>query len=291
MMTAYYLAMAFLLGACIGSFLNVCVARWPHELSVVRPRSRCPTCGHQLRWFENIPLASWLALRGRCRCCREAISIQYPAVELAVALTWLGAAWYFGATLEAFRVAVFATTLLGIALTDALHYLIPDGFTLFGLMWTLATSIIGYFLAEPSHFATPSDALLGACAGAGMIAIVGWLGEVALRREAMGLGDVTLMAFVGAAVGPTRALVTVFVGATLAAVIFIGVVYPVLAVTRRYQPHRRGPQQTELALGARNGSAASPFDAPLVPFGVFLAPGAMVTLLWGDALLEWLLRP
>jgi leader peptidase (prepilin peptidase)/N-methyltransferase len=283
--------MAFLFGACIGSFLNVCVARWPREQSVVRPRSRCPKCGHQLRWYENIPLASWIALRGRCRSCREPISIQYPAVELAVALGWAGAFWYFGVNLEAFRIAVFGTTLLGIALTDALHYLIPDGFTLFGLLWTVATSVIGFVLAEPSHFATPYDALVGACAGAGMIAIVGWLGEVALRREAMGLGDVTLMAFVGAAVGPTRALVTVFVGATNAAAVFIAVVYPFLALTRRYQPHRRGSQQTELALGGRNGSAASPFDAPLVPFGVFLAPAAVVTLLWGDALLRWIVRP
>jgi leader peptidase (prepilin peptidase)/N-methyltransferase len=289
--TAYQIAMAFLFGACIGSFLNVCVARWPRELSVVRPRSRCPSCGHQLRWFENIPLASWLVLRGRCRCCRESISIQYPAVELAVALGWAGAFWYFGVTLEAFRIAVFGTTLLGIALTDAKHYLIPDGFTLFGLLWTVTLSVVGFFLTEPSHFATPYDALVGACAGAGMIAIVGWLGEVAMRREAMGLGDVTLMAFVGAAVGPARALVTVFVGATLAAAVFVAVVYPVVALTRRYQPHGRRPHQTELALGARNGSAASPFDAPLVPFGVFLAPAAMVTLLWGDALLAWIIRP
>jgi leader peptidase (prepilin peptidase)/N-methyltransferase len=290
-MTAYYLTMALLAGACVGSFLNVCVARWPRDLSVIRPRSRCPGCGHQLSWYENVPLVSWIALRGRCRGCREPISIQYPAVELGVALGWVVSFWYFGFTLEAFRIAVFGTTLLGIAITDARHYLIPDGFTLFGLLWTLATSIIGFFLGEPSHFAAPYDALLGACAGAGMIAIVGWLGEVALRREAMGLGDVTLMAFVGAAVGPTRALVTVFVGATLAAAIFIGIVYPVLAWTRRSQPHRHGPHQTELALGGRNGSAASPFDAPLVPFGVFLAPAAMVTLLWGDALLEWILRP
>jgi leader peptidase (prepilin peptidase) / N-methyltransferase len=289
--TAYFLTMAFLVGACVGSFLNVCIARWPRELSVVRPGSRCPSCGHRLRWYENIPLASWIALRGRCRCCREPISIQYPAVELAVALGWLAAFWHFGLGLEALRVAVFGSILLGIAITDARHYLIPDGFTLFGLLWVLAMSLVGFFLAEPSRFATPYDALLGACAGAGMIAIVGWLGEVALRREAMGLGDVTLMAFVGAAVGPVRSLATVFVGATLAAVVFLGVVYPVIAWTRRTKPHRRVPQQTELALGARNGSAAAPLDAPLVPFGVFLAPAAMVTLLWGDALLSWITRP
>jgi leader peptidase (prepilin peptidase) / N-methyltransferase len=283
--------MAFLVGACAGSFLNVCIARWPRELSVVRPASRCPSCGHRLRWFENIPLVSWIVLRARCRCCREPISFQYPAVELAVALGWLASFWYFGVTFEALRIAIFGTILLGIAVTDALHYLIPDGFTLSGLLWVVATSLIGFFIAERSHFAMPYDALVGACAGAGMIAIVGWLGEVALRREAMGLGDVTLMAFVGAAVGPTRALLTVFVGATLAAVVFLGIVYPVIALTRNSKPRRRGAQQTELALGGRNGSAATPFDAPLVPFGVFLAPAAMVTLLWGDALLEWIVRP
>ena len=291
MIPAFYLTMAFVVGACVGSFLNVCVARWPRELSVIRPGSRCPSCGHRLQWFENIPLLSWVVLRGRCRCCREPISVQYPAVELTAAIGWAVAFWQFGPTVEALRIAVFGTTLLGIALTDARHYLIPDGFTLFGLLWTLAASVVGFFLLEPSHFATPYDALLGACAGAGMIAIVGWLGEVALRREAMGLGDVTLMAFVGAAVGPARALATVFVGATLAATIFLGVVYPALALTRRAQPQRRGPHQTELALGGRNGSAISPFDAPLVPFGVFLAPAAMLTLLWGDALLAWVTRP
>jgi leader peptidase (prepilin peptidase) / N-methyltransferase len=286
--TASFLTISFFVGACVGSFLNVCIARWPRELSVVRPRSRCPSCGHRLSWYENIPLASWLALRARCRCCHEPISIQYPAVELAVALGWLLAFWQFGVTLEALRIAVFGTILLGIAITDARHYLIPDGFTVFGLFWVIALSLIGFFKGEPTHFAAPYDALVGACTGAGMIAIVGWLGEVALRREAMGLGDVTLMAFVGAALGPARALTTVFVGATLAAVVFIVAVYPFVAWTRRSRPRRRSAQQTELALGGRNGSALAPLDAPLVPFGVFLAPAAMVTLLWGDALLAWI---
>jgi leader peptidase (prepilin peptidase) / N-methyltransferase len=288
--TAYFLTVAFLAGACVGSFLNVCVARWPRELSVVRPGSRCPSCGHRLCWYENIPLASWVALRGRCRCCREAISVQYPAVELAVALGWLAAFSHFGVGLEALRVAVFGTILLGIAITDARYYLIPDGFTVFGLFWVLALSLVGFFSGEPSHFATPYDALIGACTGAGMIAIVGWLGEVALRREAMGLGDVTLMAFVGAALGPSRALITVFVGATLAAIVFVAVVYPVVAWHRRSRLPRRTAQQTELALGGRNGSAAAPLDAPLVPFGVFLAPAAMLTLLWGDELLAWIVQ-
>lgn len=270
---------AFVFGAAVGSFLNVCVARWPRDLSVIRPRSKCPYCGHQLSWYENVPLVSWLALRARCRCCDEPISIQYPLVELAVALIFAMSVWYFGPTFTAVRLAIFATILLGIALTDLQHYLIPDGFTVSGLFFALATSVIGLYLGEQGPFVGPYDALVGACAGAGMIAIVGWLGEVALKREAMGMGDVTLMAFAGAALGPSRAIVTVFGGAVLGAATFLFIVYPVARV--RHTGYR---EQTELALGANS------FAAPLVPFGVFLAPAALGTLLWGDSVLAWLLR-
>ena len=269
---------AFLFGACIGSFLNVCIARWPREESVVRPRSRCPKCGHQLSWFENIPLLSWVALRARCRCCTESISPVYPSIELIVALGWLGAVLVFGPTFTALRVAVFGTVLLGVAMTDLQTYLIPDGFTLFGLGWSLATAILAFFFGQSSLFAGPYEALIGACAGAGMIAIVGWLGEVALRKEAMGMGDITLMAFIGAALGPQRAIITVFVASAIGAITFLGVVYPITWLRRT---HTR--EQTELALGG------APFTAPLVPFGVFLAPAAMLTLLWGETWLGWLL--
>jgi len=270
---------AFVLGAIIGSFLNVCIERWPRELSIIRPRSKCPYCGHQLAWFENIPLVSWLALRARCRCCDEPISIQYPLVELTVALAWMASVSRFGVTVTALEAAVFFTVLLGVAITDAKHYLIPDGFTVFGLVFMLATSVIALLIGAQGPFATPYDAIVGACAGAGLVAIVGWLGEVALKREAMGMGDVTLMAFAGAALGPSRAIMTVFVGALLGAVAFVAVVYP---IARMRQSGYR--EQTELALGN------SPFEAPLVPFGVFLAPAALVTLLWGDALQALLLR-
>ncbi len=187
----------------------------------------------------------------------------------------------FGPTFTAFRVAVFFTILLGIAITDIRHYLIPDGFTVFGLLWMLTTSVVGLYLVEQGPFVGPYDALVGACAGAGLIAIVGWLGEVALKREAMGMGDVTLMAFVGAALGRSRAIVTVFAGALLGAVAFVAIVYP---VARARQGGFRGTAQTELALGGGG------FEAPLVPFGVFLAPAALVTLLWGDMMLQWLLQ-
>jgi leader peptidase (prepilin peptidase) / N-methyltransferase len=265
------LALVFLMGATIGSFLNVCISRWPLNLSVVRPRSRCPRCERAITWYENVPILSWIALRGRCRGCRLPISVQYPLVELGVALIWVAAFvvyqtdWFL-----ALRVSVFATVLAGIAVTDLKHYLIPDGFTVFGLIWLFATSLAATMKGDPGMFATPYDAVVGACVGAGAISIIGWLGEVALGKEAMGFGDVTLMAVVGAALGPPRTLLTIFAGAAVGAVVFIAIVAPIIWLRRR-----------------RAGGASAPL--PLVPFGVFLAPAALLTLLKGDVAIAWYL--
>jgi leader peptidase (prepilin peptidase)/N-methyltransferase len=292
MLPLYLLAFAF--GACIGSFLNVCIARWPRELSVVRPPSRCPRCERGIRWYENIPLVSWVALRARCAGCALPISVQYPLVELTVAVGWVLAVAHFGPTLTALRVAIFGTTLFGIAVTDLKEYLIPDGFTVFGFLFLLASALLAAFLGETGIFAGPYDAFIGACVGAGAIAIAGWLGEVALGREAMGLGDVTLMAMVGAALGPNRALLTVFVGAFLGAFVFLAIVYPVLAARRARHPvvatsGADGTSGTTGTSGASGDADDGALALPQVPFGVFLAPAALLTLLWGDALIGWYL--
>lgn len=279
MIDAFFGTFAFVIGASVGSFLNVCIGRWPHDESVVSPRSRCPRCGHAIGWYDNIPIVSWLLLRGRCRGCALPISVQYPVVELVVGVLWLAAAWYYGPTFAALRVAVFATVMLGIAVTDARHYLIPDGFTVFGFVFAFVTSIVASFVGDAGPFATPWDAVVGACAGAGAIAIVGWLGEVALKREAMGFGDVTLMAVVGAAVGPGRALLVIFIGAALGALAFLTVVYPYTRLRGA-----AGGEQIDLGLEAPERSL------PEVPFGVFLAPAAMVVLVWGERLVAWYLE-
>jgi leader peptidase (prepilin peptidase)/N-methyltransferase len=270
----------FAVGAAIGSFLNVCIGRWPEGLSVVKPRSRCPKCGHQIKATENIPIVSWLMLRGKCSACRERISIQYPIVELLVGLIWLDAYGHFGMSFTAFRAAVFVTVLLGIAITDAKHFVIPDGFTVFGLFFVLVTSFIALYLRESEPFAGPWDAILGMCVGAGAIAIVGWLGEVWLKRPAMGFGDVTLMAVVGAAVGPVRSLLTIFIAAVLAPIVLLGIVYPLSA---RGLADDKG--QTELAL-----ELGGEWRKRELPFGVFLAPAALIALLHGDAIIAWYLR-
>ena len=270
----------FAVGAAIGSFLNVCIGRWPEGLSVVKPRSRCPKCGHGIKASENIPIVSWLILRGKCSNCRERISIQYPIVELLVGLIWLDAYGHFGMSFTAFRVAVFATVLLGIAITDAKHFLIPDGFTVFGLFFVLLTSFVALYLGQAEPFAGPWEAILGMCVGAGAISIVGWLGEVWLKRLAMGFGDVTLMAVAGAAVGPARSLLTIFIAAVLAPIILLAIVYPLSA---RGLSDDKG--QTELALETGGG-----WRKRELPFGVFLAPAAFVALLHGDAIIAWYLR-
>jgi leader peptidase (prepilin peptidase)/N-methyltransferase len=266
MMERLWAVYSFVLGAVFGSFLNVCISRWPEGLSVVSPRSRCPKCERQITALENIPLVSWIVLRGKCRGCGSPISFQYPLVELVVGLIWLAAYFQFGLSFTAARVAVFATVLLGIAVTDAKHYLIPDGFTAFGLVWLIVTAIVAMFFPATSPFAGAYDSLIGACAGAGAIAIAGWLGELVLKKEAMGFGDVTLMAVIGAAVGPARAILTIFIGSLIATIVFLGLVYPIAWVRSR----RRGGE----------------FSPPLIPFGVFLAPAAMIALLWGRPMIE-----
>ena len=266
-MSPVLIAFAFFVGACIGSFLNVCILRWPAGESVVKPRSKCPRCGNGLAWYDNIPVASWLVLRAKCRNCGLPISALYPSVEAATGIIWVAAVYFAGPTFMALRLAIFVTILLGIAVTDLREYVIPDGFTVTGLLFVIGASLVGVITGGDYPFSGPLDALFGACVGAGAITIVGWLGEVALKKEAMGFGDSTLMAMSGAALGPGRALLTVLLAAALGAALFLLVVIPIGWLRAR--------------------AKKVPFETPLVPFGVFLAPATLVALLWGDALLGW----
>lgn len=275
-MTSWPVVLAALaLGLVVGSFLNVCIVRWPDGGSVLRPAgSRCPRCERPVRWYENVPVVSWLALRARCAGCALPIAALYPAVELATGVAWAAAAAAHGPTLDGLRVAVFVTVLLGIAVTDARRMVIPDGFTGFLLAWAIVTSIVSQNPGAVTLFAPPYEAFVGACAGAGAIAIIGWLGEMAFKKEAMGFGDVTMMAGVGAALGPERALLTVVLGALVGAVASVLVLAPVAWV--RYRRAAAGP--------AEGGET---FELPPVPFGVFLAPAALAALLGGDRMIAW----
>ncbi|MGH2708652.1 MAG: prepilin peptidase [Actinomycetota bacterium] len=241
---------AAILGAVIGSFLNVCILRWGAEpkQSVVRPPSRCPKCGRGVSWSENIPILSWILLRGRCRGCGVRISVQYPLIELATAAIWGYLAWRYGLGLEMLRGSVFATILLGIAMTDARAYIIPDEFTWGGLA-------LGLLLSLPGGLSAVGSAVLGALLGFGLLWVVAVLGKWAFKQDAMGGGDIKMMAMVGAFVGWEGVLLTVFLGALIGSLIFVPLT---LAGSKK-----------------------------LVPFGIFLAIGAATTYLAGPALIAW----
>ena len=240
---------AAVFGACAGSFLNVCVARWPGGGSVMSPPSRCGSCAAPVRWFQNIPVLSYLALRGRCARCDVRLTLQYPIIEVAVALIWAGMAAQWGVQAEAVRGGLFLTLLLGIALTDARTYIIPDQFTLGG-------AAAGLLLAPLAGGPDLADAALGAAIGFGLLRLIAALGRIVFGKDAMGGGDVKMMAMAGAFLGPAGVVLTLFAGALIGSIIF-------------------GP------VSLRTGK--------LVPFGIFLAVGAGITYGWGDVVMAWYL--
>ena len=242
-----FLVYAGVLGAAVGSFMNVCVSRLPHGESIVRPRSRCPGCGGPIAWYDNIPVVSWILLRGRCRQCRERISIQYPAVELVTAGMWIGMAMLYGPTWQSLQGSIFFSVLLTISLTDAKHYLIPDALSLGGLGAGLALAL----LPGPPSILT---SLIGAALGFGVLLAVGVLGEWVFKKPAMGGGDIKMMAMVGAFLGPAGAMLTIFLGALAGTIVFA----PLSLKTKKE-----------------------------VPFGVFLGLGAAIAFLFGEALVDW----
>ena len=246
-------AYAAAVGACIGSFLNVCIYRWPAEQSVLRPRSRCPQCETPIRWYDNLPIVSWILLRGRCRICGTRISVQYPMVELVCAVLWATAALRFGFSLAALHSATFLTILLGIAMTDAREMVIPDQFTLGG---TLLGLIFAAFPGDLSFVV----ALVGAVGSYAFFWAVKWSAEKALKKPALGVGDIHMMAMVGAFLGPGGALLTMLLGSM--AGLLIGV--PITLF--------RGQLKM---LGT------------YLPLGTFLAIGAAIAHAWGEPLLFW----
>ncbi len=246
----YLVAIAAVFGAVIGSFLNVCIARWGAEpkQSVVRPRSRCPHCGKEIAWYDNVPVLSWLILRGRCRGCGSPISVQYPLVEIATAIIWAWMAARYGPSAEALRGALFGTILLGIGMTDARAYIIPDEFTLGGLAMGLGFSLAG-------GLAGFLDAAIGAAVGFFLLWGVGTAGTWLFKQDAMGGGDIKMMAMVGAYLGWKGVLLTIFLGALLGSLIFVPL-------------HLAGSRK-------------------LVPFGIFLALGAAAAWVAGPAIYAW----
>lgn len=210
------------LGACIGSFLNVCIRRLPRRRSIVTPRSACPACGGLIAWHDNIPILSWLILRGRCRRCRAAIAAEYPAVEAATAVLFLALFAVRGPSIAFLLDAAFAAALVALMVIDGRHQILPNAITLPGIAAGLLTS--------PLRAGVPGrvpDAFLGAALG---FAILWGVNETYLlwqrlrgvppaeRQDGIGQGDFKLLAMIGAFMGVRLVLFTLFAGAVAAAV-------------------------------------------------------------------------
>jgi len=246
-------AYAFALGAIVGSFLNVCILRWPAEQSVIRPRSRCPGCSSQLAWYDNIPILSWILLRGRCRKCGVPISVQYPAIELATALIWTAAAIRMGPTIDGLSTALFLTIVLGIAITDAREMVIPDQFSLGG-------TAIGLLLAAVPGGMSLLTSFLAAAGSYVAFWIVKFGAEKAFRKPALGVGDIHMMAMVGAFLGPMGALLTILLGSVMGLIIGVPLMF------RRDELRPLGTY---------------------LPLGTFLAMGAAIAQAWGPQIADW----
>ncbi len=249
---ALFLAGMGLLGLMVGSFLNVCIYRMPHDLSVVSPPSRCGRCGTTLRWRHNVPVVSWVLLRGRCAFCGESVSWRYPFVELLTAGLFVLHAWWFGPTALMLIRTAFAAALVVLFLTDLDCRILPNEITVGGLA-------VGLVLAL---FFPPGivSALLGAVLGGGVLWATGALYERVRGVEGMGMGDVKMLAMIGAVLGWQLMALTLVLAS------FAGGLFGMALI----------------ALRADARTTA-------VPFGTFLAVGALVASLFGEHLLTWYL--
>lgn len=257
--------LTFAFGACIGSFLNVCIHRLPADESVVRPRSRCPRCGTAIAWHDNVPILSWALLRARCRGCAAPISARYPLVEGATGLLAVLTLWRYGAEPIALAVFAFAAALLLVTFIDLDHRFIPDEVSLPGVLVGLGVSLLpgGVGLA---------DAALGALLGGGLLWLVAFGYERATGREGMGYGDVKLLAMIGAFLG-WQAIPAVILVAS-----FTGSLAGLAAMLDRRGRHRLGRVRRRFGVPGVLVSLRRASRRTEIPFGPFLALGAMLVL-------------
>ncbi|MGH9733272.1 MAG: prepilin peptidase [Candidatus Acidiferrales bacterium] len=262
----------FVFGLAIGSFLNVCILRIPEGKSIVLPASACPKCGAAIRPYDNIPVLSYAALRGKCRACKTPISWMYPAVELITGALFLGSWLAFGVTPLALKWAAFSAIMIVLVFTDLRERILPDVVNYTGLAIGLVVSLFvppadgsalwltSKFFAYPPPTPAVSliDALLGAALGSSLLWIVGEAYFRMRGREGMGLGDVKMMLMAGAFLGVKRTLLTILVGSVLGSLLGVAFI-----------------------LAKRKGS-----DYEL-PFGSFLGAAALLVVFFGTPLVSW----
>jgi len=240
-----------LFGALVGSFLNVCIYRLPRHESIAWPGSHCPSCSHPIAWYDNIPIVSYALLAGRCRHCAIRIPYQYPLVEALNALGYVWIVWFFGMTWSAAAYGILYSALLVVAGTDLSHKIIPNAITFPGIILGLLSAAtilpLGFF-----------NGLLGVLVGGGILWLLAWASPYLFGKEGMGGGDIKLLAMIGAFLGWKPALMTIMLGSFLGSLVGVGLI--AAKVIRRED---------------------------YIPFGPFLVCGALVSLFFGQSLLDW----
>lgn len=249
LISAYFVVGLF--GALVGSFLNVCIYRLPRHESIAWPGSHCPSCSHPIVWYDNIPIVSYALLGGRCRNCATPIPYRYPVVEALNAFGYVGIVLVFGITWSAATYGILYSALLVVAGTDLSHKIIPNVITFPGIVLGLlsAATILPLGLFE---------GLLGVVVGGGILWLLAWVSPYLFGKEGMGGGDIKLLAMIGAFLGWKPALMTIMVGSFLGSL--VGVSLIAAKVIRRED---------------------------YIPFGPFLVCGALVSLFFGQFLLDW----
>ncbi len=247
----FFLGTAFVLGSVIGSFLNVCIYRIPAGKSIVSPPSSCPHCGHCIRWFQNVPILSYLFLRGKCAGCGQQISLRYPLVEALTGGLFVLVLYSFGLSPATPVYWLFAAALVVITFIDLDHQIIPDVISLPGI-------VVGFLCSFFIPWVPWLDSLLGILIGGGILFLIAWGYEFLTKREGMGGGDIKLLAMLGAFLGWKAVFPIVFLASLAGTVIGL----PLMVLQKK---------DSKLAL----------------PFGPFLALAAVVYLFWGGAILDW----
>ena len=249
MWTSYLVVGLF--GALVGSFLNVCIYRLPRYESIAWPGSHCPVCAQPIAWYDNIPLASYLLLRGRCRQCASAISLRYPVIEVLNAAGYLALLWRFGAGWEAAAYALLYSALLVVAGTDLSHKIIPDAVTLPGI----AIGLVSASTVLPLGII---NGVIGLLVGGGILWLLAWASPYLFGKEGMGGGDIKLLAMIGAFLGWKPALLTIMLGSFFGSLVGVSLIAARVIKREDY-----------------------------IPFGPFLVGGAVMALFFGQSILDW----
>ncbi len=303
------MAVAFVFGAVVGSFANVCIARWPLGLSVVRPASRCPRCKTYIAWYDNIPIISWIILRAKCRGCGLPIHWQYPLVEAITGVLFLCVYLKFGYSIATPIYMFFCAGLVIVTVQDVIDWTIPDEISIPGIPLGIAAAVLAWWMPDTGlRVDRIWDAVAGAALGGGIILTMDRITVLMLKKPGMGFGDVKLLAMLGAFLGWQGAIGTLMAASWLA--LLIG--GPFILLAPKFMPSKNddheeseqvesedAPEVLEVVIDPTPVPDMRPseydsddgitLEGHYLPFGPFLAGGGMLFLFFGPEVVTWYL--